>query len=380
MKIRKSKTTVLLGIIAVVFLSIVLAMILKSFKEETPKKPPVIPVRFVKAVPVKYSDIMTEISGSGRITSTEQINVVSEVSGRILKTAVPLKKGQLFSKGVDLVRIYDADFRLSLLSQKSRFLTSVANLLPDIKIDFPESYSAFEAFFNAIDINKELPALPKLKTDKEKIFLASRNILTDYYSIQSNEVKQKKYIIRAPFVGTYTTVNMQAGSIANPGSVIAEIIRTDSLEIEVPIRYEEAVFIHIGSTAFISDPENEQRIEGRIIRKSRFIDPQTQSVAVFVKLDNRADAPLYKGTYREVTFPDILFRNCMEIPRNAVINDNQVYLVVDGLLESHEINIKKKNHTKVLVSGMPEGGTVVIEPLVNVKQKEKVKIIGTDQQ
>jgi len=376
MNIKKNRTTVLLGMILVVVVSITLAMILKSFKKEPPKRPPVVPVRFVKAEPVRYRDIKTQITGSGRITSTEQINLVSEVSGRILKTAVPLKKGQLFAKGDLLVRIYDEDFRLSLLSQKSRFLTSVANLMPDIKIDFPGSYTAFRTFFDAIDIKKELPPLPKLQSEKEKIFLASRNILTDYYAIQSNEERQKKYFIRAPFTGTYTRVNLQAGSIANPGSVIAEIIRIDSLEIEVPVRFEEAGFIGVDSRAIIDNPEDGRPIEGRVIRKSRFIDPQTQSVAVFVKLEHQEKSPLLKGTYRQVTFPDILFRDSMEIPRNAVFNENLVYLVREGLLEPHEIVIKKKNHTKVLISGVPAGEMIVVEPLVNVKQKEKVKIIG----
>lgn len=378
MKIEKNRRTVLIGIFMVVALSMAIALLLKSFAKEPPKQPPIVPVRMVKAQPVAYSDITTAITGSGRITSTEQINLVSEVSGRILKTAVPLKKGQVFHKGDVLVRIYEEDFRLSLLSQKSNFLTSVANLMPDIKIDFPGNYPAFQAFFNAIDINRPLPPLPKLRSEKEKIFLASRNILTSYYSIQSKEETQKKYTIRAPFTGTYTMVNLQAGSIANPGSVIAEIIRTDSLEVEIPVRHEEAGFIKVGSPAILRDGNDDETIEGKVVRKSRFIDPQTQSVSIFVNLEHQEDSPLLKGTYREVTFPNILFRDCMEFPRNAIFNDNQVYLIRDGLLETHEVVIKKKNHTMVLIAGVPAGEMIVIEPLVNVKEKEKVKIIGKD--
>ena len=45
-----------------------------------------------------------------------------------------------------------------------------------------------------MDIKKSIKELPKPKSDKEKLFVAAKNILTNYYTIKNLEIKLKKYI------------------------------------------------------------------------------------------------------------------------------------------------------------------------------------------
>jgi hypothetical protein len=121
-----------------------------------------------------------------------EVNLSSEVPGRIVAVGVPLKVGQRFKKGDLLIQIYDTDARMDLQAKKSQFLNKLAQSLPDIRIDYNGRFDAWMNFFNAIDLEKDLPALPEITTGKEKVFLASRNILGDYYSIKSSEVRLAK--------------------------------------------------------------------------------------------------------------------------------------------------------------------------------------------
>jgi membrane fusion protein (multidrug efflux system) len=365
----------ILGIIAAAFL---LMMVLSSFRKEPPKMPPKEIKRYVKAQKVAYGDIESQVAGSGRLSSMQEVDVIAEVQGKILKGDVPLKKGQSFKKGDLLFRIYDQEARLGLLARKSRFLNAIANLLPDFKVDFPDSYKNWTDFLGSIDIEQDLPPLPKIKAAKEKIFLAGRNILSDYYGIKSEEVRLKKYKIYASFTGTYTDVFLEVGSVANPGSRIGEIIRTDQLELEVPIEVHNADWIKFKDPVYVTTGDGSREWSGKVVRKADFVDARTQSVSIFVGLESTPENPLYPGMYLKAVFPGIIVRNAMQMPRNAVFNTNEVFVVKDGRLAKEQISIYKVDEKTLIFSGLEEGIDLVVEPLVNATEDLKVEIIGAN--
>lgn len=355
-----------------------LMKVLAGFRKEPPKIPPKEIKRYVKAEKVAYQDIESQVIGTGRLSSMHQVDVITEVQGKILAGNVPLKKGQSFKKGDLLFRIYDREARLNLLSRKSRFLNAIANLLPDFKVDFPDSYENWTRFLGDIKIEEDLPPLPKIASTKEKIFLAGRNILSDYYSIKSEEVRLKKYSVYAPFKGTYTQVLLEVGSVANPGSRVGEIIRTDKLELEVPVEAHNADWINPGDTAYVTTEDGSREWSGNVVRKADFVDAGTQSISVFVGLESTPQNPLYLGMYLKAVFPGVMVRNAMQIPRNAVFNSNEVFIVKDGRLAKRMIDIHKVDETTLIFSGLDQGAALVVEPLVNAAENSQVEIIGAD--
>lgn len=82
---------------------------------------------------ITYTTIPVNLVKQGRLISNHKVDISSEVQGKILKGDIPLKTGQAFKKGDLLFRVYDEEAKLALRAAKSRFLTSVANVLPDIK-------------------------------------------------------------------------------------------------------------------------------------------------------------------------------------------------------------------------------------------------------
>lgn len=366
---------IIISIVVMLGLASIGMVILMNMKKDPPKKPQVEFIRYVKARKVQYVDIESRVAGSGRLASTHQVDVISEVQGKILPGDVPLKKGQGFKEGDLLFRIFDREARLTLLAKKSRFLNVIANLLPDFKVDYPESYPKWTAFLGTIEVEKDIPPLPEIQSDKEKIFLAGRGILSDYYSIKSDEVRLDKYMIYAPFSGSYTDVYLEAGAVANTGTRVARIIRTDKLEVEVPIEVKNAHWISLGDTVQVEGEDGTGEWTGKVVRKSSFVDPGSQSVSIFVKLDANPANPLLPGVYLKAIFPGIMVDNAMEIPRNAVFNSNEVFVVQEGRLSKRLIDIRKVNETTLIFTGLQEGIDVVVEPLVNATENEAVEIL-----
>ena len=371
-------TFIVVALILLLGGSAALSMLFVSLKPEPLRRPESDLKRFVKAETVVYSDIFSPLSRDGRVVPGSEVMLVAEASGKIEKGDVTLRKGSSFKKGQLIATVYKDEVELALKARKSNFLTSITTLLPDIKVDFPNQYEEFHQFFNAINMDKDLPELPEIKEEKLKIFLASKNILSDFYNIKQDEKRLSRHSLYAPFDGTFTQVNFEVGAYVNTGGQIAKMISTDQLEVEVLVENEQSKWIKIGDKVEVYSETWETPRTGQVVRKSHFVN-ENQFRGVFVRVNTLQNDELLAGEYKEVVFPGQKLSGVMEIPRSAVFNSNEVFIVEDGKLKKQKINDIKWNETTLIFNGLEEGSKVVVEPLINVKENSPVGILGEEQ-
>ncbi|MDX1628040.1 MAG: efflux RND transporter periplasmic adaptor subunit [Fulvivirga sp.] len=366
----KARQFIIVGVaISLVAVSILLSGTLAGMKEPPKKEPVIESKKYVKVQPVAYDDIATQVTAFGRVRTAESLDLIAEVSGRMYRGAVPLKEGQSFSEGTLLYKIDDTEARLNLQSQKSNFLKELAAILPDLKIDFSNNYEVWKDYFESIDLEKSLPALPDYKSSQEKTFLATKNIFSSFYTIKSAEANLKKYRFYAPFDGTISAVNLQSGSYVNAGSNIGKTLRSDKLEIKVDVSVDEINWIEKGGTAVVRS-ENGFEWTGTITRIGEFINQNTQSIDVHIALQDNGKR-LFDGQYLEAKIPGKNINNGMIIPRNAIFNGNEVFVLEDTVLKTKNIKIHKTNAESAVFSGLPEGVQLVVEPLINAHNNMK---------
>ena len=112
-----------------------------------------------------------------------------------------------------------------------------------------------------------------------------------------------------------------------------------------------------------------------MVRKSDYVDPNSQSITVFVALESTKSKPLYQGQYLKAVFAEQNLDESMEIPRNAIFNKEFVYTIDEGKLKKQRVNILKTNETSVLFSGLEPGTMIVVEPLVNAQEGTNAEIL-----
>ena len=365
-------------IVASVIFIIGLAYGLMRFLIAMKEPPPVLHSfearRFVKVEPVRYTSIPSTVSGPGRLSSVAEVDIVSEASGRIEPGETALKKGASFSEGDVLFVIYPDEAILALQARKSQYQNILASILPDLVIDFPEYKSSFRQFFSSIHVDEPLPSLPEFSDEKLKIFLASRNVISEYYNIQSDELQLSRRTVRAPFNGTYKEVYLEIGAFTNTGGRVARAIRTDGLELEVPLERADASWVKLGDPVRVRSDSRDLTWEGRVIRKSQYVDENTQSQEVFVQIPYQSRKPLLAGEYLKATFPVRPIDGVMEIPRNSVFNSNEVFIVRNSRLAKREINVVKVNDRTLIFNGLNEGDSVVVQQLINVSEGTLVQL------
>ena len=356
------------SILIIVILAYGIMRFLAAQRPPSPMRQSIEARRFVKIEQVKYADIPASVTESGRLTSVAQVDIISEAAGKIEPGKVPLKKGAGFSKGDVLFVVYPDEAILSLKARKSQYQNTLAGILPDLAIDYPEYEEGYRKFFSSITVDKPLPPLPEINNDQLKIFLASRNVISEYYNIQRDELQLNRRTVTAPFDGTFMEVYMEVGAYANAGGRVARAIRTDQLELEVPLTRNDAAWVKIGDPVKVTSRDGSVTWEGHVIRKSKFVDENTQSQAIFVRLDNGDNQALMAGEYLLATFPVRPYEKVMEIPRNAVFNTDEVFLVKSGRLAKASINIIKDNERTYLFNGLNAGDTLVVQQLINVSE------------
>lgn len=362
------RIVIVVSALFIVLLAYGIMRFLAAQKPAPPVRQSVEARRFVRIELVEYADIPAAIVEPGRLTSVAEVDIVSEASGKIESGHIPLKKGSGFTKGDILFVVYPDEAILTLKARKSQYQNTLASILPDLAIDYPDYEEGYRKFFSSISVDEPLPPLPEINNDQLKIFLASRNVISEYYNIQRDELQLQRRTVTAPFDGTYLEVYMEVGAYTNAGGRVAKAIRTDQLELEVPLRRSDAAWVKIGDPVSVRSRDGSVHWNGHVIRKSRFVDEDTQQQAIFVRLDDGGSQALMAGEYLVATFPVRPIENVMEIPRNAVFNFDEVFLVRSGRLAKATINIVKENERTLFFNGLNEGDTLVVQQLINVSE------------
>ncbi len=359
-----------IGILAAAGLT---AYFLIQSKPEAKKAPAKQTLIGVKTQRAHHQDYTIDITYPGRVEAREILVLSSQVSGLIKQAEVALKIGERFRKGDLLVSIEDNDVRASYKAALSSFLTVLSNSLPDLKIDFPQEYDKWYAFFSNINLDSKLPELPVIATDKEKVYLSSKNILSSYYNLVQKEIVLERYKIYAPFNGAYMSVSKEVGAIATANAELARIVSTDLLEVEVGVSLEDAKILSKGIEVEVASATS-KTYKGVIDRISPFVDQSTQRVNVYV-LFSQVDSDIVEGELLNITLPSKTLENVIELNREAIVGDTLVYTVKENKLEGAKVKVLAKTATKIYVQGIEPQTIVVGESLVSPYEGMQVRLL-----
>ena len=362
----KRATKILLPVLIIVA-GFLIMIALMSFRTEPPRREAQLQPRVVEARQVALTDVTSEVVAYGRVTSSEPVDLYSEVSGVLTEGNVPFRPAQSFKRGDLLVKVDDRQARFQLNSTKSELMTALASVLPEIKLDFPEEYQTWQDYFNRCSFDAELSPLPETENPKVKLFLSRFNVYKLYFSVRDQEVKLEKHHFYAPFDGSIVSVDLRVGASARSGSRLGQIISLEDLEVELSVPAEDRGWIRVGQVVTLTSTESSSHWRGTVRRAGSAIDERTQTVPVYVSVQQTASSALLDGTYLKARIPGRVVSDAVSIPRKALYDEKYIYVISDGKLVSREVSIARKENDSVIIdAGLNAGDTVVVQPLQGV--------------
>jgi len=333
-------------------------------------------VKMVDTIQVHLSSIPTTLDVQGELSAYNKIDLFSEVTGTLEKTARSFKVGTYFPKGATLIEVNQKEANLSLLSQKSSLLNAITQLMPDLKIDYPESYENWKAYLDNFEVEGSIKAFPEPVNEQEKYFIASRHLYSQYYTIKSQEERLDKYTLYAPFSGVITAASINPGAVVRAGQKLGELMGTGSYELEATVALRDLKYITVGNPVELYSEDIEGSWNGKIRRISDQVDAGTQTVRIFISVSG---AGLKENMYLRGDVVSSSIDNAFALPRNLLHDQRGVFVVRDSVLRLETVDVLKITDESAIIRGMEPGTPVLAQPIPDAFDGMKVKVKSQQQ-
>ena len=326
-------------------------------------KPKPVAAKIVKTVftdTILNTTVPIVIPANGSLVAKRRVELYSEVQGVFKSGNKLFKPGQEYSQGETLIRIDASEYYASVQSSKSNLYNSIAAIMPDLKLDFPEVFQKWQTYLNGFDLNKTTPKLPEMSSEKENYFITGRGIVSSYYTVKNLEQRLVKYNIRAPFSGILTEALATEGSLIRSGQKLGEFIDPSVYEMEVALSKTYASLLKVGEKVALNNLENTETFTGVVSRVNGSIDATTQTITAFIEVKNDN---LKEGMYLEANLNAKEESNAIEIDRGLLLESKQIYILRDSILDVLDVNPVYFSETKVILKNVPNGTVILSKPI-----------------
>jgi len=299
--------------------------------------------RKVETYLVEFTDVTLTVEGQGVIESQRNLDIVSEVSGRLEFTKNNLKSGTFVASGEMIVQVDKRQAENNLFSQHTEFMKAISTLLPILKVEGNSTFDKWNDYFSQLSIDKPIPDLPDVDDLREKLKVSNYGIFSRYYAVKNAEIALSKYTVLAPFDGYIISENLIRGSFVSPGQKIFSLIDAVNLEISIPLLVEDAGMIDLDGSPGVkvyTDDDKSTFVQGQIIRKDSNLDRNSQTINVYVGITTDNKNPyLLPGNFVNVEILGRRLENVARIPRHTVRPGGFVYCIKDNLLATLHVNV-----------------------------------------
>ncbi|MDE0872003.1 MAG: HlyD family efflux transporter periplasmic adaptor subunit [Flavobacteriales bacterium] len=338
-----------------------------SLKEELPVSDRPVAPRAVRVWEIRTSECTPLTPIEGRVEAKYRMDVMSEATGNLLMGGKEFREGTSFQMGEVMLALDDSETRTSLVAQRSQFLQLLSVHLADLRFEFPNQRSQWDAFVDGISVEQLLPNLPVSSSQREQLFLANRGVLASYYGIRSAEERLSKFTIRAPFDGTVTTATVRPGALVRSGQMAGTLVGGSEYEVKTAVHTRYLSTVRRGDSVVFKN-ENEQIIAvGTVHRLSGNVDAATQSASVFCRVNGVPEVPevLRDGRFISGEIRSESIADAIEIPNAWIDAEHRVYIVVNDTLRSRAVNVLFQSRKYSIVQGLEEGTALLSEVLAS---------------
>lgn len=350
-------------IVGVGVVVLALSFALSNYFKNSKKRPKQKAVKVEKTIfteEVKNGDVAIAITANGSVTAKNKVAIFSEVQGVLQGTGKEFKAGVSYRKGQTLLRINNQEFYATIQSQRSTLQNLIASIMPDMQLDYPESFQKWDVYLRNFDIKSTIKPLPEPSSDKEKYFITGKNIYTTFYNVKNLEARLAKYNVRAPFNGIITEALVTNGTLVRAGQKMGEFIDDTVFELALSVNGSFADVLQKGKKVTLNNLEKTKTWNGKVTRINGKIDQATQTVQVFIEVKGK---DVREGMYLEANVPIKTATEAIEIDRKLLVDNTSLYVVKNNKLDMVTVNPIHFNEKTVVVKGLENGEILVRKPV-----------------
>ena len=341
----------------IVVTAVAIAMALINSRTPIPTSEEELPLPRVKVLTVKIVDVPVSITAHGSVGAGRELEMASEVTGRIVWMAPEFEAGERVAANKILLRVDAINYRLAL-AEANAALVRAKNALAD-----------------ATALKRKAAAEEARLT----IEVAEQGIRKAEQDLSYTE-------IRAPFNAVIDKQLVEMGQFINTGQPVAHLLSSDVAQVSLPVAAVDVGYLDplttspvilsakIGAKAWQWQAKI-SRIESRVDRMTRVVPVVVEVLAPYDS--NAHPHPLPLGLFVKAVIPGHVIPSAVQLPRSAVQADGSVFVLSNNVLQRRQVTIAHKQGEIVIVSAGLEANELVVVTRLDV-MFEGLKVDGSD--
>lgn len=349
-----------------------------GMKGTPPVKPRPTVARTVKVQLAQPDTLAPAVGMEGRVQALNRMAVLSEVSGMLPIGGKEFREGVQFGRGEALLKLEDAEPRANLVAQRSQWLQLLAGSLADIAVDFPDRAEAWRSYVQALEVTELLSPLPEPASDRERLYLTGRGIISGYHGIRAGEERLDKYTLRAPFAGVVTATSVQPGSMVRAGQSLGTLVGTEKFEVKSAVHARHLDRLAGGNAVTLMDEAGNVVATGEVTRISGTVDQATQSASVYSEVRAVEGGVLRDGRYLsgQVWLEPVTGVVELDAALLTGADASEVFAVQEGRLTPTAVEVVHRDADRVLVAGLSPGTPLLAEPVSGAHAGMLVEVVN----
>jgi len=342
--------------------AVALSWLMINSRAELPRREVVAPVPLVKVMTIEPATLALTIHSQGTVQAMQEIDLVSEVSGRVVSVAPEFVTGGQVSANAALLQIDPIDYEVAISEAQAK-LAAAKLRLSEVKVVLMRA---------AIDEAEAAVKAAEARLRQARADLANTTI-------------------KAPFNAVIDSKNVDLGQYVSTGLPLMHLLGTDVAEVRLPILASDIPFIQPGQSNDGSSPRvtfstrrgtNKLQWQGNIARLEQRVDKQTRVFYLVAQLKNpygvsAGAQPFSVGLFVDAAIEGTKIPSAVRVPRSALHDGIFVYLVEDSRLKKRGVSVLRRERDSVIIEqGLERGDVLVLSRLHLMVEGTRVALAG----
>lgn len=347
----------------------------RTLQDSTPQAP------LVRATELRATDSVV-LRQTGFVRASDAIDVMPQMSERIIEIGPAFAVGETVAQGDLLVRLAATGTRANLRAAEARLSQANASLAEARVTLARQQELAQEQVVSEAALDNAQVTFARARADAE---VAEAEAERAALALRDTD-------LRAPFDAVVTEESASIGQLLQPGASIGRLVATDAVEIEMGLLPNDLAVLGrasraVGLPVTVSDPAT-----GRVLREAEVtaivpaLNTATRTVGLVVRVTNpfSDDAPSLRiGELVDLALEVPLDDDpALQVAAEALKGGETIWSIAEGRLSGHEVDVLARDGAMVTLraEGLRDGDAVLLSDLAAPADGDAVRVADGDMQ
>lgn len=351
---------VILPLVIIIIGGLFTVYLLKT-SPKSKRQPPLRQARLVEVVSIEPSDVPIKINAMGTVIAAQEVDLKSQVSGKIMELSPELIRGGIFEKNQMLMKIEPDDYELLVEQRESDVAAAETNL----KLEYgnqavaEQEYKLLEGVVSEND--------KELVLRKPQLISSLSSLQAVKARLQQAKIDLERTNIVAPFNSIVKNKYIDLGAMVSQSTTLVTLTGTDEYWVEVMVPVNQLKWIEVprqnndaGSAARIYNSSawgNETYRTGSVIRLSPDIETRGQMAKLLVSVKDPLSLntkivgnELLLGSYVRVEIQGQTVKSAHVLDRGLLHDGDNIWLLTsDNTLDIKPVDVIYRGENEVVI-------------------------------